>query len=55
MLTLGGEGFLGPIVEQGMSALAASVEGQVIPECGHRVADEQPEYVISALQKFFAA
>jgi pimeloyl-ACP methyl ester carboxylesterase len=38
-----------------MAALATSVEGQIIAECGHWVADEQPEYVISALQKFFAA
>jgi len=55
VLALGGEGFLGPIVEQGMAALATNVEGQIIPECGHWVADEQPEYIISALQKFFAA
>ena len=55
VLALGGAGFLGPIVEQGMSSLASDVKGEIIPQCGHWVADEQPEYVISALQKFFAA
>jgi pimeloyl-ACP methyl ester carboxylesterase len=55
VLALEGEGFLGPTVEQGMSTLAANVEGQIIPECGHWVADEQPEYVIAALRTFFAS
>lgn len=55
VLALGGAGFLGPIVEQGMSALASDVRGEVIPECGHWVADEQPEYVIESLQKFFSS
>jgi pimeloyl-ACP methyl ester carboxylesterase len=55
VLALGGAGFLGPIVEQGMSALATDVRGEIIPECGHWVTEEQPEYVVSALQKFFAS
>ena len=44
-----------PIVEQGMAALAANVQGEIIPECGHWVADEQPEYIIAALRKFFGS
>lgn len=55
VLAMGGEGFLGPIVEQGMSALASDVHGEIIPECGHWVTEEQPEFVINALQKFFAS
>jgi pimeloyl-ACP methyl ester carboxylesterase len=55
VLALGGEGFLGPIVEQGMSALASQVEGKIVPECGHWIADEQPEYLIAELQRFFAS
>ena len=38
-----------------MSALAANVQGEIIPECGHWVADEQPEYIIAALRKFFGS
>lgn len=53
MLALGGAGFLGGIVEQGMSALATDVRGEIIPECGHWVADEQPGYVIDSLRRFF--
>lgn len=53
VLALGGDGFLGGIVEQGMSALASDVQGEVIPECGHWVADEQPQYVIDSLLRFF--
>ena len=53
VLALGGAGFLGGIVEQGMSALASDVQGEVIPECGHWVADEQPQYVIDSLLRFF--
>jgi pimeloyl-ACP methyl ester carboxylesterase len=55
VLALGGAGFLGPIVEQGMSALAGNVQGEIIPECGHWVTEEQPEYIIAALKKFFAS
>lgn len=53
VLAMGGEGFLGPIVEQGMSALASNVRGEIIPECGHWVADEQPGFVIDSLLRFF--
>ena len=55
VLALGGAGFLGPIVEQGMSALAGNVQGEIIPECGHWVTEEQPEYIIAALRKFFSS
>jgi pimeloyl-ACP methyl ester carboxylesterase len=54
VLALGGEGFLGPIVEQGMSQLASDVRGRIVPECGHWIADEQPEYLIRELEQFFA-
>ena len=39
VLALGGAGFLEPIVEQGMSALASNVHGEIIPRVrplGHR-------------------
>jgi pimeloyl-ACP methyl ester carboxylesterase len=54
VLAMGGAGFLGTIVEDGMKALASNVRGEVIPECGHWVADEQPEAVVAALTSFFA-
>ncbi len=53
VLAVGGANFLGGMVEQGISAFASNVEGEVIPECGHWVADEQPELVIESLQRFF--
>jgi pimeloyl-ACP methyl ester carboxylesterase len=35
--------------------LATDVRGGVIPDCGHWVADEAPEFVAEALVKFFGA
>jgi pimeloyl-ACP methyl ester carboxylesterase len=53
VLALGGEAFLGPIVKQGMEALASDVRGGVIPECGHWVPDERPDHLIDQLLAFF--
>jgi pimeloyl-ACP methyl ester carboxylesterase len=53
VLALGGDAFLGTIVQQGMQALAKDVRGGVIKNCGHWVADEQPEEVIRLLREFF--
>ena len=42
-LAIGGQGFLGDIVRQGMAGLASNVRGEVIEHCGHWVPDERPE------------
>jgi pimeloyl-ACP methyl ester carboxylesterase len=52
VLALGGDGFLGPIVKQGMEALASDVQGGIIKNCGHWVADEQPDEIVRQLSAF---
>ena len=52
VMAIGGAGFLGDVVRQGMSALAEDVRGEIIPECGHWVADEQPGAFNNLLRDF---
>ena len=51
---LGGEKGLGTKVQQMVEAVASSVEGSVLPDCGHFIPEEAPDAVvrsIEALQK----
>jgi pimeloyl-ACP methyl ester carboxylesterase len=54
VLALGGELCLGEITKKLYGAVAENVRGGVIPECGHWVAEERPEYLNDQLLTFFA-
>jgi pimeloyl-ACP methyl ester carboxylesterase len=54
VLAIGGEGFLGDIVRQGMAGLASNVRGEVIKHCGHWVPDERPEEFNKIILSFLA-
>jgi pimeloyl-ACP methyl ester carboxylesterase len=53
VLALGGDHFNGITVKDAMEQMATDVRGGVIPDCGHWVTDEQPQYVIDQLLAFF--
>jgi pimeloyl-ACP methyl ester carboxylesterase len=53
VLALGGDAFLGEGVRKWMEKVASNVRGGAIPECGHWIAEEQPEYLLTALRNFF--
>jgi pimeloyl-ACP methyl ester carboxylesterase len=55
VLAIGGERSYGDHVEHAMHALAADVQGVVIPGAGHWVAEEAPEQLLEALSGFLAA
>ena len=42
-----------PVVIYGMKLLAQNVTGITVPNSGHYIAEEQPEFVIEQLFKFF--
>jgi len=48
----GGVAFLGDIVPA-WQAVATNVTGGVIPECGHFVPEEKPDFALSEVQAFF--
>lgn len=56
VLALGGDKSFGRGLEplQSLQRVAVDVRGGVIPDCGHWVAEEQPEFVAKALLDFFA-
>jgi pimeloyl-ACP methyl ester carboxylesterase len=49
----GGDAFLGDIRPQ-WEVVAENVAGGAVPECGHFVPEEQPEFVIDTAREFFA-
>lgn len=53
VLAVGGAGFLGDIVRQGMAQLAENVHGEVIEHCGHWVPDECPDEFNRLVLRFF--
>ena len=53
-LALGGQTAAGDSLRQSMQALAVSVEGGVLPDCGHFMMEEQPEALAQELLRFFA-
>jgi pimeloyl-ACP methyl ester carboxylesterase len=52
VLAYGGEAGLGELTQVCMEALASDVQGGVIPECGHWIAEEQPAFVADRLAEF---
>jgi pimeloyl-ACP methyl ester carboxylesterase len=52
IMAWGGEAFLGNILPSWQAA-AEHVQGGVVPECGHFIAEEKPEFVIEQVRKFF--
>lgn len=53
VLAYGGAAFLGNGPKEWMEKLATNVRGGVIPECGHWIAEEKPEFLIRELIQFF--
>lgn len=56
VLALGGDSSFGRGMEtfESLSRLAENVEGGLIPDCGHWVAEEAPDFVAERLLAFFA-
>jgi pimeloyl-ACP methyl ester carboxylesterase len=53
LLALGGELSLGDVTMKLYEAVAEDVQGGVIPQCGHWVAEERPGYLVERLLAFF--
>ncbi len=53
VLAFGGTAFSGSMVQTGMEALATNVTGGVIPECGHWLTAEKPDFIVKQLLDFF--
>lgn len=53
VLALGGDRSLGGFALQSMQAVAENVQGGVIPNCGHWVPEERPDYLLDQLLTFF--
>jgi pimeloyl-ACP methyl ester carboxylesterase len=54
VLAIGGAESSGEIVRDTMRLVANDVEGLVIPDCGHWVAEQAPDKVLAALTEFLA-
>jgi pimeloyl-ACP methyl ester carboxylesterase len=54
VLAYGGGAFIGEGVKASLEQVASNVEGGVIPECGHWVTAEQPQFVIDKVRAFLA-
>ena len=54
VLTLGGEGSLGDATYHCLTAAATQVQGAVLADCGHFVAEEQASAFLAHLQAFFS-
>jgi pimeloyl-ACP methyl ester carboxylesterase len=55
VLVYGGDASQGELTKQCMEELAEDVRGGVIPNCGHWIAEENPEFVLAALRDFLGA
>lgn len=53
VLALGGELSLGETTAKLYRAVADDVQGEVVPQCGHWVAEEKPHYLADRLLRFF--
>ena len=54
LLAIGGEQSLGSNVEVMMQDFASNIRGSVIKDCGHWIAEEQPEELTRQLLSFFS-
>jgi pimeloyl-ACP methyl ester carboxylesterase len=54
VLAYGGDAFIGEGVKASLEQVASNVQGGVIPQCGHWVTAEQPQFVIDKVREFFA-
>jgi pimeloyl-ACP methyl ester carboxylesterase len=56
VLALGGDKSFGRGMEtlESLRRVAVDVRGGIIPDCGHWVTEEQPDFVAAELLKFFA-
>jgi pimeloyl-ACP methyl ester carboxylesterase len=52
VLAYGGDACLGELTPQCLRQLAEDVEGGVIPNCGHWIAEESPAFVLETLTRF---
>jgi pimeloyl-ACP methyl ester carboxylesterase len=55
VLALGGSASLGTLVADEMRMVATDVTGDVVPECGHWIPEEQPAWLVERLLSFFEA
>ena len=53
VLAVGGERSYGGLVGHAMEALAEDVEGLVVEGAGHWLAEEAPEQLLAAFERFF--
>lgn len=53
ILGLGGEKSMGERTKQMLEGVASNVRGGIVPDCGHFVPDEQPNYLVEQLLAFF--
>ncbi len=54
VLAIGGEQSMGRSVEMMMQEFASNIRGSVIKDCGHWIAEEQPEELTEQLLTFFS-
>src|SRR5919197_2898574 len=55
VLDLGGKCSFGIVALKSMRLLATNVSGGIVPDSGHWIAEERPDYLVGQLLKFFAA
>ncbi len=55
LLAMAGEASIGPFLEQSWKPVGTDVTLKVIPEAGHWISDENPEFTAAALIEFFSA
>jgi pimeloyl-ACP methyl ester carboxylesterase len=53
VLALGGECSFGTAALNSMRLLAADVRGGVVPDSGHWIPEERPDFLVDQLFKFF--
>jgi pimeloyl-ACP methyl ester carboxylesterase len=55
VLAMGAQYSLGEHTAASLSQLATNLEADVVPDSGHWVADEQPQWVAERLMRFFSS
>ena len=54
VLALGGECSFGTVALDSMRMVATNVSGGIVSNSGHWIAEEQPDFLINQLLKFFS-